>query len=369
MGGFRGGGHGSVSAVGWHMARGGTGGSLAPERKAVMFPPSPGQGDGIPWSSQGQKKTFPVGVVCVCVHKGLRRGLVKGVLELIPPPKSLRSRPAGVPPPHPSQPCWPLLALPIPPKCYKDKEDVSTGAEEDDPQRHLGFGKECEVGIKTEAVEEVVNEEEYVGCDHCGEKRNTKKELREHIYNQHLSLFVVDQRDDESEDKVKRCTLCHNEFKSKEYLERHLWSDTREKPFKCCSCRYKALFGWRLILGNTTVKRNSSVMYVGTLLLISRVSRHILGDTLGKNRSSAKCINIYFNEEERRYVMLWSRKKREDIVWATLVAESGGRRREEGLLEHGTSQFVKRTPQERDNSKINGVATKVMETGAIFLSG
>ncbi|KAG8229535.1 hypothetical protein J437_LFUL009009 [Ladona fulva] len=97
-------------------------------------------------------------------------------------------------------------------------------------------GKHCGVEMNTEAVEEVLNEGDYISCNHCGEKRKTKDELKEHIYSKHLSLIVCDQGGaDEGEDRVKKCRA-----NQKEHLKAHMLKHSGEKPYKCNLCEFES---------------------------------------------------------------------------------------------------------------------------------
>ncbi|KAG8239778.1 hypothetical protein J437_LFUL019406 [Ladona fulva] len=90
----------------------------------------------------------------------------------------------------------------------------------------------CGMSIKTEAVEE----EDYVRCHHCGEKRKTKYELKEHIYGTHLSLFMDVQTgvdEDEKKKKATKCVFCQKKFPCRASLELHLKIHTTNRPINC----------------------------------------------------------------------------------------------------------------------------------------
>ncbi|KAG8232372.1 hypothetical protein J437_LFUL008840 [Ladona fulva] len=131
--------------------------------------------------------------------------------------------------------------------------------------------EESRVLFKPEAIEGGVNVEDYLICHHCGEKRDTKRELRDHIYVVHLSVSMVKEKEEGTSEYNRnrlKCTFCQKSFESKSHLVRHLnvhsgeeqskfndfehstslstnlatdvFKHTGEKLFKCGLCKYRA---------------------------------------------------------------------------------------------------------------------------------
>ncbi|KAG8234970.1 hypothetical protein J437_LFUL013327 [Ladona fulva] len=59
-----------------------------------------------------------------------------------------------------------------------------------------GLKEDCSVVIKAENVEVGVTVEDDMYCHHCGENKRTKLELKEHIFNTHLSILIAKEKED-----------------------------------------------------------------------------------------------------------------------------------------------------------------------------
>ncbi|KAG8239801.1 hypothetical protein J437_LFUL019052 [Ladona fulva] len=80
------------------------------------------------------------------------------------------------------------------------------------------------------------SERECLRCYHCGEKRSSKEELREHIYSKQNGGDIGSG----TGEKPFKCHLCNYKTSRRFRFKEHFYTHTGEKPYKCDVCEFSA---------------------------------------------------------------------------------------------------------------------------------